>query len=312
MTIPSILGSLSTEEFLAEYWQKKPLLIRNAFPNFESPLTPDELAGLSLEEEVESRIVLEKGESGPWEVQHGPFDESIFAQLPESCWSLLVQGADLWVPEVKALLPHFNFLPPWRVDDVMVSYAPVGGSVGPHFDYYDVFLLQGQGQRRWQIGQFCDQQSPLVTGTPLRILQAFEVVDEWVLHPGDMLYLPPGISHWGVAENDCLTYSIGFRSPSLTDMLDDLTTELMTQGNSCYYRDPPLTSGMATEAIDPGFIEQVQAMLRELAEDKTLLGDWFARYMTAPKCPELVDEADGDRRATIDGKTYLNGERIDK
>ncbi|WP_438951952.1 cupin domain-containing protein [Porticoccus sp.] len=312
MTIQSILGTLSAEEFLAKYWQKKPLLIRNAFRDFKSPLTADELAGLSLEEEVESRIVFEAGESGPWEVQHGPFDEEIFALLPESCWSLLVQGVDLWVPEVKALLTHFNFLPRWRIDDVMVSYAPVGGSVGPHFDYYDVFLLQGQGQRRWQIGSLCDQQSPLLPETQLRILQAFDVKEEWILNPGDMLYLPPGISHWGVAENDCLTYSIGFRSPTLTDMLDDLTTELMAQGNSSYYRDPPLTPSMATEAIDPAFITQVQVMLKGLAEDKALLSDWFARYMTAPKYPDLVDEADGDRRASIAGKAYLNGEQVDK
>tara|TARA_R110001592_G_scaffold116059_1_gene316936 strand:- start:75027 stop:75971 length:945 start_codon:yes stop_codon:yes gene_type:complete len=306
---PSVLASLSTDEFLREYWQKKPLLIRNAFPDFKSPLTPDELAGLSLEEEVESRIVIEQGQSGPWELQTGPFEESIFEQLPESHWTLLVQAADLWVPEVKALLNKFDFLPPWRLDDVMVSYAPYGGSVGPHFDYYDVFLLQGLGQRRWQVGGSCDHSAPRQPGTPLRILSEFNKVEEWVLNPGDMLYIPPQIAHWGVAENDCLTYSIGFRSPSIADMLGDLATELMAQDHTGYFRDPPLTPAMATESIHPLFIQQVKSMLSELLDDEALLADWFARYMTSPKYPEFTEETGENRTAVVAGNAYLNGEK---
>ena len=307
-TYPPILGSLSADEFLKDYWQKKPLLIRNAVPGFISPITADELAGLSLEEDIESRIVIERGDIGPWQLQSGPFEESIFQQLPEDHWTLLVQAVDLWVPEVKALLNKFTFLPPWRLDDIMVSYAPKGGSVGPHFDYYDVFLLQGHGQRRWQVGNLCDAQSPRLDNTPLRILSEFSKQDEWVLNPGDMLYLPPRLAHWGIAENDCLTYSIGFRAPSMTDMLGDLTTELMAQEHTSYYQDPPLTPDMATTAIHPAFIQQVKSMLNELLDDESLLSDWFARYMTSPKYPDLLDEVDEDREASVNGECYFNGE----
>jgi 50S ribosomal protein L16 3-hydroxylase len=306
-----ILGTLTADEFLSEYWQKKPLLIRNAIPGFVSPLTPDELAGLALEEEVESRIILEQGATAPWELQTGPFDEHVFSQLPETHWSLLVQAVDLWIPEVKALLSRFNFLPPWRLDDIMVSYAPLGGSVGPHFDYYDVFLLQGLGQRRWQVGGRCDQKSPRLAGTLLRILSDFQAVDEWVLNPGDMLYLPPQYAHWGIAENDCLTYSIGFRSPSLADMVGDLATELMTQDHPAYFRDPKLTAKMANESIPPEFIQQLKSMLNDLLNDDNLLQDWFARYMTAPKYSEYIEETGESRTATVAGVRYQNGERLD-
>jgi len=302
--------NLSVDEFLSEYWQNQPLLIPNAFPNFESPLSPDELAGLSLEEDIESRIVIEQGKSGLWELQTGPFEESTFTDLPDSHWSLLVQAVDLWIPEVKALLQKFDFLPPWRLDDIMVSYAPIGGSVGPHFDYYDVFLLQGLGQRRWKVGQSSDHNSPRLPDTPLRILSNFSSLQEWVLNPGDILYLHPQLAHWGIAENDCLTYSIGFRSPSLSDMLGDLAAELMTQDHPAYFRDPKLTSAMANKTIHPLFIQQIKSLLGELLDDEKLLAEWFARYMTAPKYPELLEATDEKRMASIAGKTYLNGDLI--
>ena len=307
----SILGDISAEVFLRDYWQKKPLLVRGALPGFRSPINPDELAGLALEDDVESRIVVEAGKKSPWELICGPFTEKQFEQLPESHWTLLVQAVNLWVPEVAALLEHFHFLPPWRLDDIMVSYAPVGGSVGPHFDFYDVFLLQAQGQRHWQIGQICDQHTPILNETSLRILKEFTKTDEWVLNPGDMLYLPPQIAHFGIAVNDCLTYSVGFRAPTLAEILGDLATELMTQGDSTYYRDPPLRPEMAGEQIDPLFIEQIQGMLQALSNDKALLADWFARYMTSPKYPELVDEFEEKRSAIINGNQYLNGQPVD-
>ena len=179
----AVLGDLSPEEFLRDYWQKKPLLIRNAIPDFEPPIDGNELAGLSLETEVESRLVV----GTEWQLENGPFTEQRFQTLPSSHWTLLVQAVDLWVPEVAALLREFAFLPPWRLDDIMVSYAQDGGSVGPHFDYYDVFLLQGAGQRRWQIGQACAASSPLLENTDLKILSQFRPTDEWVLNCGDML-----------------------------------------------------------------------------------------------------------------------------
>ena len=202
-----MLGDLSADAFLQRYWQQKPLLIRHALANYRSPISGDELAGLALESEVESRLVESQG--GDWTLKHGPFTEEDFLGLPEEDWTLLVQGVDLWVPEVQALLSQFAFLPPWRLDDVMVSFACPGGSVGPHFDQYDVFLLQVEGQRRWQIGAACSSETPMRDDSPLRILKEFEAEEEWVLEPGDMLYLPPGVAHWGVAETECLTFSIG-------------------------------------------------------------------------------------------------------
>ena len=174
----SILGEVAAEDFLLHYWQKQPLLIRDALPDYESPVSPDELAGLSLEPEVESRIVEERGADGPWSVRHGPFEEEDYQGMPEKDWTLLVQGVDLWVPQVKELLKQFDFLPAWRLDDIMISYACEGGSVGPHFDQYDVFLLQVEGQRCWQVGEECGTGTPMLEGTELRIIADFQPVQE--------------------------------------------------------------------------------------------------------------------------------------
>lgn len=179
-------AGLTSAEFLRDVWQQQPLLIRGAFPDFDNPLSPDELAGLACEDNIEARLVEEQGPDGPWQVSHGPFDETTFARLPERDWTLLVQAVDHYVPEVAALLENFTFLPRWRLDDIMVSYAPPGGSVGPHLDQYDVFLLQGCGQRRWQLGGQVADDAPILRGIDLRILETFEVNadQDWVLEPG--------------------------------------------------------------------------------------------------------------------------------
>lgn len=299
---------MSADDFLADYWQQQPLLIRGALPDYQSPLSADELAGLATEAEVESRIVVERDGASPWELRQGPFTEATFGALPDSHWTLLVQALDLWLPEVRTLLQHFSFLPPWRLDDVMASYAPRGGSVGPHFDQYDVFLLQVEGERRWQLGGACDAHTPLLEGTDLRIVENFVATEDWLLAPGDMLYLPPRVAHWGVAQSDCLTFSIGFRSPLLTDMLGDLAVELMAQGHSDHYLDPQLTAAMADERIDPAFIAQAKAQLLGLLDNEAVIGDWFARHMSAPKYPELLDLTAETRRAQWAAKTYINGE----
>ena len=306
----SILGTVSREQFLADYWQKKPLLIRNAIADFIPPIDADELAGLALEEEVESRIVLEQD----WQLRCGPFTEETFASLPAEKWTLLVQAVDLWVPEVAELLHKFDFLPRWRIDDIMVSYAADGGSVGPHFDYYDVFLLQGAGQRRWQIGAACDSNSPLLGNTQLKILQHFEPVEEWLLEPGDMLYLPPRVAHHGVAVGECTTFSVGFRSPTATEMLDDLATELLTGVLPAnHLTDPPLTPAMANDQISSAHIAKVRELLLSTLDNEKLLADWFARYMTSPKYPELVEETGELRSAkTADGSSFINGEKTPK
>ncbi len=285
------------DNFLAEYWQRKPLLIRQAFPGFISPLEADELAGLALEEDIESRLIIENTAAPYWELRCGPFTDQDFHNLPSSHWTLLVQAVDQWVPEVHELLRHFDFLPQWRVDDIMLSYAADQGSVGPHFDQYDVFLLQGQGQRRWRLGQYCDLNTPLLKGPELRIVDSFEQSEEWLLEPGDMLYLPPGLAHWGVAEGACMTYSIGFRAPSATELLSDLATELLSQNtlsDALVYRDPPLTSAMARGAIDERFIDEVRNLLLRQLDDKEQLAKWFARFMTTRKYPDLALDVDLD------------------
>lgn len=276
------LGDMPIEVFLRDYWQKKPLLIRNAFPQFESPVDGDELAGLSLEADIESRIILERGTT-PWELRHGPFDEEAFTQLPSSHWTLLVQAVDQWVPEVQDLLQHFRFIPNWRLDDIMVSYAADQGSVGPHFDYYDVFLLQGMGKRRWRIGQQCNVNTPRVEDTPLNIVSEFHQQEEWVLEPGDMLYVPPGVAHWGIAEGECITYSVGFRAPSHAEVVDELSQDLIFGlTDDQRFSDPDLQVQANPGEISPTAIGQIkQIMLDQLTDDH--ITQWFGRYMTERK-----------------------------
>jgi len=294
---------ITTEIFLRDYWQQKPLLIRQGLPGFASPLDPDELAGLALEEDVESRLVLEQGFEGPWELHHGPFAEADFARLPaHSPWTLLVQAVDLWVPDVHALIDDFPFLPRWRIDDIMVSYANDRGGVGPHFDDYDVFLIQGMGQRRWDIGPLCDESTPLQDGTALKILRDFRADASWVLNPGDILYVPPRFAHQGVAVGECMTYSLGFRAPTAGEMLDDLATEILSHGGGSHYRDPPLTPDMARERIDPAFVKQARALLASVLDDEQLLAEWFAGFMTRPKYPNITfDDPELQRRASVRG-----------
>lgn len=276
----TLLGGISPSQFLAEYWHKKPLLVRNALPGFTGLLTPDELAGLACEAEAQSRLVIGSGRD--WQVQTGPFDEADFASLPDTHWSLLVQGVNLLLEEGQALLQQFNFIPHARLDDLMVSYAPAGGSVGAHFDSYDVFLLQGLGHRRWQVSNQEDQQ--LVAGAPLKILEHFDVQEEWVLGPGDMLYLPPRYAHYGVAEDDCMTYSIGFRAPSANELaqqfLGYLQENLALPG---LYTDPDLALQAHPAEISTAMLDQVAGMLAQIRWDRAMVADFLGRYLTEPK-----------------------------
>jgi len=283
-----LLGGLTAREFLRDYWQKKPLLVRQAVPDFESPISPDELAGLALEEEVESRLVIEHGER-PWELQRGPFNEDTFQNLPERDWTLLVQAVDQFVPEVAELLEDFKFLPKWRIDDLMISFAAPGGGVGPHFDNYDVFLLQAHGHRRWQIGQMCDADSPLLPHADLKILAQFDPTDEWVLAPGDMLYLPPCLAHCGTAEDDCMTYSVGFRAPSAAEVLTHFTDFLgQFLPDEERYSDADIQPAEDPNQIQRDALERLKALLNEHMSDERLLMTWFGQFMTEPKYPELV------------------------
>lgn len=280
----TLLGTLSPDEFLDLYWQKKPLLIRDALPGFESPLAPEELAGLALETDVESRLILERSGQHPWELRHGPFEEEDFTTLPETHWTLLVQAVDRLIPEVADLLDHFRFIPSWRIDDVMVSYAPEAGSVGAHIDNYDVFLLQGLGHRRWKIGHTPVEEEAIIPDLDVRILQDFEADEEVVLGPGDMLYLPPRIAHYGVAEDDCMTYSIGFRAPSYEAMISDyMSTVLEHIDPDARYNDPDLSPAEHPGEIDAEALRKVRHMLRGIMSDDAFIDRWFAGFMTAPR-----------------------------
>ncbi|QRY77499.1 cupin domain-containing protein [Pseudomonas sp. PDNC002] len=298
-----LLGGISADEFLRDYWQKKPLLVRQAIPDFKSPLDPDELAGLALEEMIESRIVVEHGDS-PWELRRGPFKEEAFKDLPERDWTLLVQAVDQFIPEVAELLEHFKFLPSWRIDDVMISYAAPGGGVGPHFDNYDVFLLQGHGHRRWKIGQTCDASSPILPHADLRILAEFEESAEWVLEPGDMLYLPPRVAHYGIAEDDCMTYSVGFRAPSAAEVLTHFT-DFLAQflSDEERYSDAGMSAVKGDEdqhKIQRDALDRLKNLLQEHMSDERLLLTWFGQFMTEPRYPELVagEEIEEDELAS--------------
>lgn len=307
-----LLGGISADEFLRDYWQKKPLLVRQAIPGFESPLEADELAGLSLEDSVESRIVLEHGNT-PWEMRRGPFSEDTYKELPERDWTLLVQAVDQFVPEVAELLEHFKFLPSWRIDDVMISYAAPGGGVGPHFDNYDVFLLQGHGRRRWKVGQLCDADSPMLQHADLRILADFQQSDEWVLEPGDMLYLPPRVAHYGIAEDECMTYSVGFRAPSAAEVLTHFT-DFLAQflSDEERYSDAGMAavqSGEDQHKIQRDALDRLKNLLQEHMSDERLLLTWFGQFMTEPRYPELVTGEEIDdtdlRQALEDGAVLV-------
>ncbi len=283
-----LLGGITAREFMRDYWQKKPLLVRQAFPDFISPIDPDELAGLALEDEVESRIVFEHG-AHPWEMRRGPFNEDTFAELPEQDWTLLVQAVDQFVPEVAELLENFRFLPSWRIDDVMISFAAPGGSVGPHFDNYDVFLLQGHGQRNWKIGQMCDSDSALLEHSDLRILADFKQSGEWTLEPGDMLYLPPRLAHYGVAVDECLTYSVGFRAPSAAEVLTHFTDFLgQFLPDEERYSDADAQPVSDPHQIQHDALDRLKALLDKHMGDKDLLLTWFGQFMTEPRYPEQI------------------------
>ncbi|MBE02663.1 cupin domain-containing protein [Marinobacter lutaoensis] len=284
-----MLGGLTPSEFLRDYWQKKPRVIRQAFPGFQCPVSADELAGLACEQGVESRIIIENEDGKPWQLYNGPFEPDRFQQLPEQDWTLLVQGLDHWVPEIADLLDHFRFVPNWRLDDIMASYAPRGGSVGPHYDQYDVFLLQAQGHRRWTFGGHCDHTSPRVEGTPLRILSHWEGEETVTLAPGDMLYLPPGIGHHGVAEDDCITLSVGFRAPTVDDILTGFTDFLCGQSDAAeHLSDPDLQIQDNPGIIAPRVIDRIESLIRERLLDRRQLVLWFGQYTTAPKSLDIV------------------------
>ena len=281
-----MINNLDIDDFLKNYWQKKPLLIRAAFPNYQTPVSAEELAGLACEDFIESRIILEnialKNTAGKkWQLENGPFPESRFPDLPESHWTLLIQGLNKIFPEFDDLLHQFNFIPSWRVDDLMASYAAPVGSVGPHIDQYDVFLLQASGRRKWMISEELVDEDNFITDSPLKIIKNFTAESEWIVEAGDMLYLPANIAHYGIAMEDCMTFSIGFRAPShaelLSAYLDDHIADLK---DDLRYQDPGLSVDQYSGEITSAAINKIQEILLSQVNDKSKIEDWFGRFIT--------------------------------
>jgi len=307
-------GGLDSISFLHDYWQQRPLLIPGAIPDYRAPLDPDELAGLACDPDIESRIVLEKDGKGPWEARLGPFDEEEFSSLPPSHWTLLVQDVDKHIPDVARLLDTFSFIPDWRLDDVMISYAADQGSVGPHIDDYDVFLLQVAGRRRWQIHTRPVSEEDYIPGLDLRILPDFEPEQEWVLEPGDMLYLPPNVAHWGIAEGDgCITCSVGFRTPEFREMVSSWCHELVQdQVPAGRYRDADLTPQLHKGEITPASLEHIGRQLSELLhQDSDKQARWFGRLITESKAHLQVYPRDDSLTADQFARQFCLHGRLD-
>ena len=274
-----LLGGLTARQFLRDYWHKKPLLVRNAIPGFGGLLTPADMMRLAGQAEVESRLIVHRK---TWSLQHGPFRPGVLGKLPKQDWTLLVQSIDHHLQSGAALLESFTFIPRARLDDLMVSYAAPGGGVGPHFDSYDVFLLQGMGHRRWRIS--AQENLDLVDGLPLKILSHFEAEEEFVLGPGDMLYLPPKYAHDGIAEDHCMTYSIGFRAPSFQELGQDFLNFL--HDDACLagrYADPDLSVQKHSGELPRKMIEQISEALEQLRWDQSLVTAFAGRFFSEPK-----------------------------
>ena len=332
----TVLGGLAPAQFMRRHWQKSARLIRQAIPGFAGVLTRRQLFALAGRDEVESRLVVRDGSARmpAWSLQHGPFSASDFKSLPATGWTLLVQGLDLHVDAAAALLQRFAFIPHARLDDLMISYAVPGGGVGPHFDSYDVFLLQGPGRRRWRVST--QQDLRLVPGVPLKILQHFKPEESWNLDPGDTLYLPPSVAHDGVAITECMTYSIGFRAPTMPELVEGFLQFLpealpMVEQR---YADPGLAATRMPGRIDRKMQRRMGAMLRPIRWDRAIVEHFLGCMLSEPKADVFFDPppaplslrdfvrnarraANGavrlDRRARMlydNASVYLNGEVI--
>jgi 50S ribosomal protein L16 3-hydroxylase len=295
---PPPLGGLTPEVFLREYWQQRPVLIRGAIPDFRNPIDADELAGLACEPGVRSRIVLGHPDRRDWSVEYGPFDPDRFAKLPATAWTLLVSEIEHFWPEGPDWLRRFDFIPRWRRDDLMISYAAREGSVGPHIDAYDVFLFQAQGRRRWQIQEPPPVSPVCLPALPLAILRRFDPTTEWVLEPGDMLYLPPGIPHLGMSLDDgCMTWSIGFRAPAWRDVVGGFLEERLESVGPERIGDAGRNVSVNPHELDAGDLATLRSGLLERlrlqpAELDRFLGEFLTRPQQEPQAQDdpVADE----------------------
>jgi 50S ribosomal protein L16 3-hydroxylase len=294
MTEPlTVLGGITAEQFLAEYWQKKPLLVRNGLPEIIGLLQPQDVQELALEEHASARLIRQKDKNpNEWHVKSSPLTKGDFQKLPK-LWSILVQAVDHYSFDLSELWKKFPFIPQWRRDDIMVSYAPKGGSVGKHFDFYDVFLVQGHGHRRWQLGQMCDVNTTFVPNQPLKLLPEIDVQFDEVLAPGDLLYVPPGMAHYGVAEDDCLTFSFGFRMPNVAGMMERISDQF--SANTLLQN--PVVDIARKQMSQIGEINSIElSYLKDLVlaqlQDSAALDAAIMSYMSEPKYPDNIPEPD--------------------
>jgi 50S ribosomal protein L16 3-hydroxylase len=293
-----LLGGLSPQLFMKRHWQKKPLLVRQAIANFKPLLNRNELFELAARDDSQARMVIQDpGKTPGWRFKHGPFERRALPALKRPGWTLLVQGVDLQHDAVHDLMNQFRFVPDARLDDLMISYASDGGGVGPHYDSYDVFLLQTLGRRRWRIGRQKDK--TLQPGVPLKILANFEPDQEFVLEPGDMLYLPLLHAHDGIAMGECMTYSIGFRSPSRSELARELLQRLAEGAEDavgvCVYRDPQQPAVDQPGEIPAQLLEFARAALQDALKDPLALGRALGEYLTEPKANVWFEGASAGR-----------------
>ena len=307
-----LLGGLTPKAFMHRHWHRKPMVIRQAIPGFTAPLDRAALFDLAAQDEVQSRLVVQSSADGAqnWRFRHGPFARKSLPPLKQAGWTLLVQGADLLDDRVHALMNQFRFVPDARLDDVMISYATDSGGVGPHFDSYDVFLLQAHGQRRWRIGRQKDLS--LQPDMPLKILAHFEPEMEFVLDPGDMLYLPPRYAHDGVAVGECMTYSIGFRSPNRGEIAGELLQRLAEDAQdavgSALYLDPRQAAVQACGEIPDALVDFASQALADALNDPLAIRRVLGEYFTEPKAHVSFDAGQPaalDRTLTLDRRTRM-------
>lgn len=286
-----VLGGISAEEFLDKYWQKKPLLVRNAMPDIKDLLEPDDIFELAVENGVSARLLTQHGDNHEqWQVKNSPLTEQDLKSVPE-LWTLLIQAVDHFSPDIANLWQHFNFIPQWRRDDIMVSYAPKGGSVGKHYDQYDVFLVQGYGQRRWQLGQYCEPDCDVLPDQPLRLLADLDICFDEILQPGDLLYVPPTLAHYGVAQDDCLTFSFGFRMPNATQIMDELTDQLLDKvAVQIPVADHSPRKLQAAGEVTTQDIELLKQQLVELIQNSKYLDDAVLGLLSESKYADTLPE----------------------
>lgn len=333
--------SITPEQFLAEYWQKKPLLIKQGLPQLIDMFEPEDMLGLAIEEEASARLLTQantkKEGQAQWQLKKSPLTELDFDNLPKQ-WTVLVQNLEQWSPELGQLWQAFDFIPQWQRDDIMVSYAPKGGSVGKHYDDYDVFLAQGYGHRRWQLGKFCDQNTEFVADEPIRLFDDMgEIIFDEILETGDVLYVPPKLSHFGVAQDDCLTFSFGCRRPNLMQIIDSMA-DIATNDSDLFVPMLLPQAMQASGALQTQSIEAIKNQLLQLLQSER--GDHIIRQAVSEVVskrqydalmPEETLDTDELMQALLEGGTlqadysnrllytqdsnntvlYANGQRID-